>query len=394
MKHFVIVADTFPPLRTSGAIQLKDLTLEFVKQGYEITVLIPDSNIEFRWNIDKWNGVNIVRFKSFKTKDVGYIRRTVSEFLMSFIMLYNLRKSPIMDSQWDGVIWYSPTIFFGPLVKVIKKSSSCKGYLILRDIFPEWAVDIGLMSKGIPYYFFKYIEKYQYKFADTIGVQSPANLNYMYQYKSKDQYIEVLHNWLGNVKNTGCSISISDSKVVDRKIFVYAGNMGVAQGIDVLIKLAESLINRKDIGFAFVGRGSDSKHLKEKCKILKLDNVVFFDEIPHHEIPGLYAQCHVGLIALDIRHRTHNIPGKFLSYMQNGLPVLASINPGNDLIDIINSNDIGEVNINLSITDLRLKAEKIIDGLDKDPFIKGRCHKLMKTLFMPRIAVNQIVKSL
>jgi hypothetical protein len=73
---------------------------------------------------------------------------------------------------------------------------------------------------------------------------------------------------------------------------------------------------------------------------------------------------------------------------------LASINPGNDLIDIINSNDIGEVNINLSITDLRLKAEKIIDGLDKDPFIKGKCHKLMKTLFMPRIAVNQIVKSL
>ena len=79
--------------------------------------------------------------------------------------------------------------------------------------------------------------------------------------------------------------------------------------------------------------------------------------------------------------------------MQNGLSVLASINPGNDLIDIISSNDIGEVNINLSITDLRLKAEKIIDGLDNDLFIKGRSHKLMKTLFLPRKAVNKIVKS-
>jgi len=63
--------------------------------------------------------------------------------------------------------------------------------------------------------------------------------------------------------------------------------------------------------------------------------VLFYDEIDPDEIPGLYAQCHVGIVALDPRHKTHNIPGKFLSYMQSGLPVLASINPGNDLVELI-----------------------------------------------------------
>ncbi|WP_211160137.1 hypothetical protein [Aromatoleum aromaticum] len=57
----------------------------------------------------------------------------------------------------------------------------------------------------------------------------------------------------------------------------------------------------------------------------------------------MYAQCHVGVVALDRRHKTHNIPGKFLTYMQSGLPVLANINPGNDLVDLIDSEQVGRI---------------------------------------------------
>ena len=87
-----------------------------------------------------------------------------------------------------------------------------------------------------------------------------------------------------------------------------------------------------DVGFVFVGRGTDLVRLKTQSEHRELTNILFFDEIEPDEIPGLYAQCDIGLLSLDKKHKTHNIPGKFLSYMRAGLPVLASVNKDNDII--------------------------------------------------------------
>ncbi|MBK5206267.1 MAG: hypothetical protein JJD98_12930 [Polaromonas sp.] len=125
-----------------------------------------------------------------------------------------------------------------------------------------------------------------------------------------------------------------------------------------------------------------------------LDNVAFFDEIDPSEIPGLYAQCHAGVVALDPRHKTHNIPGKFLSYMQAGLPVLASINPGNDLADVINHERVGKVSTDASVDTLRVLAEQLVDEMKTDVEIQARCKSLSARLFSPEAAVKQIVQAL
>ena len=211
------------------------------------------------------------------------------------------------------------------------------------------------------------IEKFQYSIADVIGVQTPANISYFNKYgKHISRKVEVLQNWLAYAPNVGCSISVSDGALAGRKIFVYAGNMGVAQGMDILLDLAEHLRNRKDIGFLFVGRGSSAKRLHSESKARGLDNTVFFNEIDPSEIPGLYAQCHVGLIVLDPRHKTHNIPGKFLSYMQSGLPVLASINKGNDLVEIISHERVGRVCTDASVETLKNLVEDMVCNINID----------------------------
>jgi glycosyltransferase involved in cell wall biosynthesis len=125
-----------------------------------------------------------------------------------------------------------------------------------------------------------------------------------------------------------------------------------------------------------------------------LDNVVFFDEIDPDEIPGLYAQCHVGLVALDPRHKTHNIPGKFLSYMQCGLPVLAHINPGNDLVELIEKEQVGRVCTDTSIESLRHFALELSNDMAPAEGIKNRCKALAARLFSPEVAVKQIVEAL
>ena len=310
-------------------------------------------------------------------------------------MRSKLRKSPLAKVCWDGVIWYAPTIFLGPIVNTLKKASGCPSYLIIRDIFPEWAVDMGLLGRGLPYRFLKAVERYQYSVADVIGVQTPANVPYFSRAGLRpDQRVEVLQNWLAQAANIGCSISVANSALAGRTVFVYAGNMGVAQGMGILIDLAERLLNRSDIGFLFVGRGSDAKLLREEARRRKLGNVVFYDEIEPEEIPGLYAQCHAGIVALDPRHKTHNIPGKFLTYMQAGLPVLASINSGNDLIQLIKQERVGQVCTDQSVESLERLVSVLVDEIKADGDMPARCKALSARLFAPETVVRQITSAL
>jgi len=146
--------------------------------------------------------------------------------------------------------------------------------------------------------------------------------------------------------------------------------------------------------FLFVGRGSDVQRLREDAKARGLENVVFYDEVDPSEIPGLYAQCHVGIVALDPRHKTHNIPGKFVSYMQGGLPVLASINPGNDLAEVIEREAVGRVCTDHSVDALRRLAENILDEIAVDSDISSRCRALSAKFFSSEVAVKQITAAL
>jgi glycosyltransferase involved in cell wall biosynthesis len=175
--RIALIADTFPPLRSSGAVQLRDLSKEFARQGHTVTVLLPSSKQKHPWSVEQHDGVEILRLKTLPTKNIGYIRRTIAELLMPFTMLWQYKKSPLANEKWDGVVWYSPSIFLGPIANTLKKSSNCKGYLIVRDIFPEWALDMNLIGR-IPFYFFKMVAKYQYSVADVIGIQTPGNKHY------------------------------------------------------------------------------------------------------------------------------------------------------------------------------------------------------------------------
>jgi glycosyltransferase involved in cell wall biosynthesis len=387
-----LIADAYPPMRTSGAVQMRDLAEEFASQGHEVTVIVPSMGRSKRWAVETSGGVQVLRLAALPTKDTGYFRRTINETLLSFAMWLGLRKSPLRSCRWEAAVWYSPSIFLAPLVGSLRRSTNCRSYLILRDIFPEWAVDMGLLRRGLAYRFFKLMEKYQYSVADTIGVQSKSNLPYLSEWRKKkpNRRLEVLDNWLVPTPNIGCKITVADTLISGRTIFVYAGNMGVAQGMDAILDLAERLKNRRDIGFLFVGRGSEVLRLMAAAAAHALDNVVFFEELEPREIPGLLAQCHVGIVALDPRHKTHNVPGKFVAYMHAGLPVLARINAGNDLADLIENEFVGRVCVGESLEQLQSLAEQLCEGNAIRSLMSTNARNLAQRLFSAASAVKQI----
>lgn len=394
--RLAIIADTYPPIRISGAVQMRDLVREFANQGHEPTVIVPAASLDKPWAIEQAGGVTVLRVRTPPTKDVNYVLRTINEMRLPYALMRGMRAAGVSLSGWDGVIWYSPTIFLGPIVKRIRRASGCRSYLILRDIFPEWAVDMGLMGRGLPYRFFKWIETGQYAGADTIGVQCHANLAYLEKWAAARpaRRLEVLENWLSPAPVAACRIEIAKTKLAGRTIFVYTGNMGVAQGMDVFLEMVARMRDRTDVGFLFVGRGSEAARYAAEAERLGLENVLFHDEIEPEEIPGLLAQCQVAMLALDPRHTSHNIPGKFLTYMQAGLPVLARINPGNDLEKLIRRENVGRVCTGGDAAALQALGEELLSAEPVFDASAQRARLLWSKQFSTTVAVASIIAAL
>lgn len=393
--RIVLIADAFPPLKTSAAVLLRDLVAGMDAAGHAVTVLLPDAGIPQPWHSSHLGNAHILRLRARATKDVSYARRAVAEYLLPGDMARNLDRSPSAGQYWDGIVWYSPSIFFGPLVEKLKVASQCPSYLILRDIFPEWAVDMGLLKKGLVYRYFKSVERFQYRQADTIGVQTPSNLAYFREhFPDLPGRVEVLNNWLSEAEPGACSIRIAETALAGRRIFGYTGNIGIAQGMDTLIDLAREYRDDASVGFVFVGRGTAVEQVKKRAAGYGLSNILFFDEIDPAEIPGFLAQCRAGLIALDPRHRNDNIPGKFLAYMQAGLPVLANINAGNDLEAMVREHRVGRVVTDNSLARLKHEADTLLAATGKDTALPERCRVLAREKFSTTAAVRQIVSAL
>jgi glycosyltransferase involved in cell wall biosynthesis len=390
-----LISTDYPPLRTSAAVQLRDLAQQLAVLGHQPVVIVPSLKSHQPWTIERLDGVDVLRIAAPPTRAATHFRRAVAEMLLPLAMLRSLRKTPFHQAKWDLLVWYSPPIFFGPLIWALRRASGARTYLILRDIFPEWAVDLGLISKGPAYLLLKAVAAFQYAVADVIGVQTESNLAYLqYWTKSPRRRIEVLHNWLSATPNVGCSIELSRTSLAARKVFVYIGNMGVAQGLEIFMDLIQSLRDRDDIGFLFVGRGSEFSRLEAEKASRNLNNALFFDEIDPSEIPGLLAQCQVGLVALHPDHKTHNVPGKFVSYVQYGLPVLARLNGGTDLERLIEDAGVGRAYVGHSVDELKRLVEVLADDDALRKTMSERGTQLGHSMFSPETAAKQIVASI
>jgi glycosyltransferase involved in cell wall biosynthesis len=374
---------------------MRDLAEQFSALGHKPVVIVPSLTGDMSWKVETTNGVDILWLRAPSIRAATHVRRAIAEMRLPFSMLHNLRKSPLGLVKWDLVVWLAPPNSLGVLAWALRGSPRCLKYLIIRDIFPEWAVDLGVLRKGPAYLLLKLIATLQYTIADIIGVQTESNSRFVPKWRQSSRgHVEVLRNWLTPTSEVGCRISIANTSLSGRKIFVYVGNMGLSQSMQIFVDLAESLQSREDIGFLFVGRGSDFSRLTKDSAQRGLNNVLFFDEIDSTEIPGLLTQCHVGLVALHPAHKTDNIPGKFVSYVRYGVPVLACINAGSDLGRLIEEHGVGIVYVADSVDELKPLAEKLADDSVVHQSMSERARQLGESMFSTEAAAKQILAGL
>jgi glycosyltransferase involved in cell wall biosynthesis len=379
----------------STARLIHDLGLEFRLQGHDVTILTPSDTNSRALEVTRENGLAVVRVQTKKIKGASKVLRAIREARLSAIM-WRHAKNYLLSNPKDLIIFYSPTIFFGALVGRLKSQWGCPAYLILRDIFPQWAVDSGILKKGLVWQYFRKREVEQYGVADFIGIEAPANLKYFADNFRNSLYrLEVLYNWATTEDKRFPSTGYRQRMGLDGKVvFVYGGNLGVVQDLDNLVRLADRLEAHKHIHILLVGEGSEVSRLEKLIAQRNLSNIQVLGALPHADYMSMLAEADVGLISLDRRLRTHNLPGKLLGYLQSRKPVLASVNPGNDLFEILRQHRAGFCILNGDDDGLTSAALSLANDPKLRAFMGRNSHKLLEELFSSKSAVRQIVQKL
>ena len=201
-----------------------------------------------------------------------------------------------------------------------------------------------------------------------------------------------MNNWLTKYDDKDIEKKLDFKLPEEKKILIYSGNMGKAQNLKIWLDLANK--NEQKYFFIFIGRGSERKILESIAEKNKSKNVLFLNELDKENLNSLYKLCDIGIISLNIDHKLNNIPEKLLSYLQASLPVIAAINPNNDLKDIILKHQIGEFIESNSIDELDEKLSSLFKKIETDKNIKIRCKNLWKNQFSTQIAVDKIKKEI
>jgi O26-antigen biosynthesis N-acetyl-L-fucosamine transferase len=393
--RILLLVDCYFPSTKSSAKHVHDLGVELHRLGNQVFVLAPSESLSQRITISTEDNIQVVRVGAGRIKGTNKVLRAVREIQLSRT-LWRKAKGFLCQNACDLIIFYSPSIFFGPLVRRLKTLWACPAYLILRDIFPDWAVDAGLLRKGLVYRFFREAAAEQYEVADVIALQSPANRRYFADaFPEKESRLKVLFNW---APLSEPQLPRTDYRerlgLKDKVVFFYGGNIGVAQDMNNILRLAIRLASHSDIHFLLVGDGSEATQLKHSIAVKRLRNIQILPSVGQSEYLSVVSEFDLGLISLDARLTSHNFPGKLLSYLYWGMPVLASVNPGNDLLDLLRESGAGFCVPNGDDEKLASAALRLADEPDLRSEMGRNARNLLENTFAVEIAAEQIMAHL
>jgi O26-antigen biosynthesis N-acetyl-L-fucosamine transferase len=340
--RILIVVDSYYPFDNSCSRLVHHLAGEIHSRGHHVSILTVSPQVASGCELTTEQGVEVVRVRTGRIKHAPRPLRAVNEAMLSGTVWRRAHRY-LEANRFDLIVFYAPAVFFGRLVARLKRMWGCPAYLIQRDVFPQWARDTGQLKDGVIYRYFERRAIEQYDAADVIGLETAGGVDYFREcYPGRRDRLEVLHNWTtSDVPARSNGRFRTEFGLEGKVIFFYGGNIGVAQDMDGLLRLAGRMLPRSEAAFLLVGNGSEVGRLRAEVRDFGLSNVHIHAARPEAEYLAMLAEVDVGLIALDGRLRSRNVPGKLMGYLQTGLPVLASLNPGNDLKDLLDAHGAG-----------------------------------------------------
>lgn len=359
-----------------------DLLRYFRDQGHNVyTVGSYEKREGKETELKEDHGAKMLYVKIGNLTQTNLIEKGVSTVRVESQYLSAIKKY-FSNVKFDLVLYSTPPITLVKVVEYVKRRDGAKTYLLLKDIFPQNAVDLGMMRKnglkGLLYKYFRKKEKDLYKVSDYIGCMSQANIDYVISHNPEVDLsiVEICPNC---VEPLDKSVSL-DKRIairnkydipLDKKVFIYGGNLGKPQGIPFLIECLKSQKDNNNVHFVVVGSGTEYSKLESFIKEYKPTNVKLMKRLPKEDYDTMVGACDVGMIFLDHRFTIPNFPSRLLSYMQAKIPVLAVTDSNTDIGNVIveggfgwwcESNDVNNFDKLVSKINLdKLEEQKVLE---------------------------------
>ena len=366
-----------------------DLMRKFRNEGHQVVIVTPrERRSGEHTDLTEVDGVKILGVHTLNLQKTSIIEKGVGQVLVES-QFKNAIKKHLAGQTFDLILYSTPPITLIGAVRYLKKRNpQARTYLLLKDIFPQNAVDIGMMSKtgvkGLLYKHFRKQEIQLYKVSDYIGCMSPANVEYVLKHNPEieQQRVEVAPNSVeapcphkGEKSNdeerspSGGSGAIREKYGLptDRPIFIYGGNLGKPQGIPFLISCLEQNKHRSDCHFVVIGNGTEYQKLTDWYKLQMTNpdiqpsqvlalaseqvraanpqqqqlSVTVMKGLPKEDYDQLAKACDVGMIFLDHRFTIPNYPSRLLAYLENSMPVVCCTDPNTDVGRLAEENGYG-----------------------------------------------------
>lgn len=354
-----------------------DLLRCFREHGHEIFTVSPyEKRTGLKTNLIEEDGVHMLHVSIGNITNCNLLEKGISTLQIESKFLKAIRKY-YSNVKFDLVLYSTPPITFVKVISYIKKRDNAKTYLLLKDIFPQNAVDLGMMAKtgvmSLIYKYFRNKEKELYSVSDWIGCMSPANVDYILKNNPeiKEGKVKVCPNSI-EIRNLRLS---NDERILmrekyglpkDKKVFVYGGNLGKPQGITFLIECLKTQKNNDNVFFFIVGDGTEYGKIECFFNNEQFTNMKLMKSLPKEDYDRMIAACDVGMIFLDYRFSIPNFPSRLLTYMQAGLPVFACTDTNTDIGKVITEAGFGWWCKSDSVGDFVDVIELIMNNINDD----------------------------
>lgn len=349
-----------------------DLLREFVKNGHHVYVISPvEKREKLETHLIYEDSATILRLQIGNTQKTNIIEKGISTVMIEPTFKQAI-KTYFSDVRFDLVLYSTPPITLVSAIEYVKRRDHAKTYLMLKDIFPQNAVDLGMLSKrgvkGLLYRYFREKEKRLYRISDRIGCMSQANVDYVLRHNPEidPAIVELCPN---SIEVVDKSVDPKTRRAIrekcgipqGKKVFVYGGNLGRPQGIPFIIECLKQCRDLEGAFFLIVGDGTEYGKLEAYANNANQKNLKLMRSLPKEDYDTLVAACDVGLIFLDHRFTIPNFPSRLLSYMQAKLPVLACTDPNTDVGKVIEEGGFGWWCESDDAAGFRRKAQEITD---------------------------------
>lgn len=390
----------------------QDLMRKFRDEGHNVYIVTPyERRMGKPTELVESGGVHILNVKTLNIQKTNIIEKGIGTLLLESQFKRAIKKY-LSGVKFDLITYSTPPITFTNVVKYLKKENlQAISYLQLKDIFPQNAIDIGMMSKtgvkGLLYKLFRNKEKKLYQVSDYIGCMSPANVEFVLKHNPEipHERVEVAPNSIelitkemepGQEKAERYYIRRKYDLPTDKPIFIYGGNLGKPQGIPFLIDCLDVNKGREDCHFVVIGTGTELPRLQEwyKTNTNRTDktnfSVTVMKGLPKEDYDQLVKACDVGLIFLDHRFTIPNYPSRLLSYLENKMPVLCATDPNTDIGRIAEKNGYGYWCESNSVEAFTAILDKMILADRKAMGEKG--YEFLKENYLVEHTYNAIMK--